>query len=51
MSRRPSPSSSHTIIASTDSAPWPMSLMPQNSVARPERSSFSCTADCGISFG
>ena len=45
-----SPSTSATIAASTSSEPWPISVAPQNAVTRPERSSCSCTPECGISF-
>ena len=34
-----------------ESEPWPMSEAPQKTVTRPERSTFTCTPDCGISFG
>ena len=45
------PSSSHTTSASIASAPWPISLVPAKTVTRPERSTLSCTALWGISFG
>ena len=32
------------------SATWPMSVLPQKIVTSPERSSFSCTPECGMPF-
>ncbi len=51
MSASSRPSSSATITASIVFEPWPMSLAPLNTRARPLRSSVTCTAACGILLG
>ena len=43
------PSSSATIVASTESEPCPISIAPQKAVT-PPRSTLICTSECGISF-
>ena len=50
-SRGSQPSSSAQIWQSSVLTPWPMSLAPLKTVTRPDRSSFSSTPLCGMSFG
>src|SRR5437867_1081790 len=50
MSEGSRPSTSATMIASTESEPWPISVDPQNTVTPPPRSHLSCTPECGIAF-
>ena len=50
MSTGSMPRTSATNIASIVSEPWPMSVLPQKAVTPPERSSLSCTLECGSWF-
>ena len=44
------PSTSATLIASTESDPWPMSICMHFAVTPPPRSTFRSTDVCGILF-
>ena len=50
MSSGSMPNTSATQYASTESEPCPMSIEPQNAATPPERSSLSCTPECGMLF-
>ena len=52
MVRGSMPSSSAVTVASMASTvPWPISLTPENTVTRPDRSTLSWTALWGMSLG